>query len=118
MAKHADAIAKMATRHADVHAGVACAGTVLESTTYNVGKKAFLFVRAAELRLKLGASRAAARRAGHDVGKQGWVKIAIADGKLPRELDAWIAESYALMTEASNVRRAPARRAVAPRHRV
>ncbi len=83
-------IRKLATRHPNVTRGVACAGTELESTTYNVNDKAFLFVRPNELRLKR---------------KTGWVKVALA-GTLPAQLGDWIAESYGLMTP---IRKAAAR---------
>jgi hypothetical protein len=100
MAKLQDAetaVGLLATQHEGVERGVACAGTALESTTYRVGKKAFLFVRKGEIRLKLGASLEDARKRGHEVGKQGWVKIVLKEGAPPGQLDAWIAESYRLM---------------------
>ena len=51
-------IAAIARALPDVTEGVACAGTKLESRTFAVGKKSFLFVSASEMRLKLDASAA------------------------------------------------------------
>lgn len=80
-----DAIRALAMANPDVTMGVACAGTSLESTTYNINSKAFLFVRATpsghELRLKAGGA---------------WLKIAIGD-TLPPDVAAQIAESYRAM---------------------
>ena len=73
----------LAMKHADVTVGVACKGTALESTTYNTNKKAFLFVGPKDGRLKRAS---------------GWVKIDLAAPPNERELTAWVAESYTLMT--------------------
>jgi hypothetical protein len=93
-----DEIARIAGRLPDVTTGIACKGTKLEATTYHVGNKAFLFVRAVdggvELRFKLGASQAeAGKLAGCTIGKGGWAKLVIG-GKPPKQLAKWIAESY------------------------
>lgn len=67
----------------DVEVGVACKGTALESTTYNVRKKAFLFVGPKEARLKRAS---------------GWVKFDLATPPPKRELTSWITESHGLMS--------------------
>lgn len=86
----------------DVTAGIACAGTALESKTFNVGKKAFLFVGPKDARLKLGpslgeASEWAARQSTTvRVGSNGWVTIRIdgAGGPDASTLTRWVRESY------------------------
>jgi hypothetical protein len=109
-------VARLATRHDGVTVGVACAGTAVESRTYRVGDKAFLFVGKRDLRFKLDGSVAAATAAGVDVGKGGWAKLSIESGRLPRQLDAWIAESYQLMAPPAvvTVVSKPRRQAAAP----
>jgi hypothetical protein len=83
--------------------GIACAGTALETRTAKVKGKAFLFLRAADLRLKLGASLPAVDRlAGKHpdavkVGTGGWVWVALAEPVVPpATLKAWMRESHAL----------------------
>ncbi|HZN37149.1 MAG TPA: hypothetical protein VFD82_00010 [Planctomycetota bacterium] len=75
--------------------GVACAGTSLESRTYTVNGKAFLFVATKDARLKLTTSAADARTGGFAVGANGWVKLPL--GELPpaATVKRWIAESHA-----------------------
>jgi hypothetical protein len=91
------AVRRIATALPGVTAGVACKGTKLESTTYDVGGKSFAFVRrteaGVEVRIKLGASQAAAKQAGHGVGAGGWTKLVL-DGAAPAALAGWIAESH------------------------
>jgi predicted DNA-binding protein (MmcQ/YjbR family) len=113
----------MAMRHPNVEAGVACKGTPLQSTTFTVRKKAFLFVREAdgfaELRLKLDASKAEATRLAkkdpdrYGIGSQGWVKLTFeAHDDLPAEVvERWVGESYRLMAgPGATKRERPARR--------
>ena len=115
------ALAKHASRHPGVEPGVACPGTKIESTTYNVHGKSFLFVRSApdrtELRLKLAASVAEATALarkdpqGFTVGSQGWTKIVFLTGQAPAKnlLERWIDESHALFATA----KAPAKKRAA-----
>lgn len=77
--------------------GVACAGTALESHTYKVDDKAFLFVSREHARLKLSVSVAEARRLGAQVGTGGWTKLTLADLPSDAALARWIAESHGLM---------------------
>lgn len=80
-----------------VEQGIACAGTALESRTYRMGNKAFLFVSTKDARLKLGESAAAARKLGFKVGANGWVSIPI-DALPPTPIARrWIRESYELL---------------------
>jgi hypothetical protein len=88
--------------------GMACAGTPLESRTIKVGGKAFLFLRATELRLKLGASLPQAKKLAAkepdrcDAGAGGWVKLVLRPGetKPPSFLAGWIVESHGLYAKA------------------
>jgi hypothetical protein len=89
----------------DVTEGVACAGTALESRSFATNKKAFLFVSKKELRLKLGASVAEAKRGGVAVGANGWAKIPAAEAPAAAVLRRWIAESHALMAPAAKAAR-------------
>ncbi len=80
----------------DVDQGIACAGTAVESRTFLVRKKTFLFLSKKLMRLKLERSAADAKRRGFEVGAGGWVKLDL-DGLPPQPiLKAWIAESYSL----------------------
>ena len=90
-------LASLAAALPDVTRGVACAGTALESHTFNVNKKAFLFVSKKDVRLKLGESAAKAKSLGFEVGANGWVKIPLADLPVAAVLKKWVAESHALM---------------------
>lgn len=85
-----------------VEAGVACAGTALESRTIKTNGKAFLFLRAQDARLKLGASlpeavAVAAKAPGRVVvGRNGWVQLQFDDAADPVDVyRRWIAESHA-----------------------
>ena len=105
-------LAQLAKTHADVEEGIACAGTALESRTFKVNKKAFLFLTATQARLKLEASlEEAAELATHDaryqVGGLGWLKIQLDEGRPPPRalLGRWIKESHALMSGARARRR-------------
>jgi predicted DNA-binding protein (MmcQ/YjbR family) len=105
------ALRAAALRLPDVEEGIACEGTVLESHTFKTGKKAFLFLRATEARLKLSTSiPEATKRAKQDaarfsVGAQGWVKILL-QGSLPTALLArWVAESQRTLAIPSKKKR-------------
>jgi len=94
-----DALGRIASRFDGVVEGVACAGTRIESKTYCVGSRAFLFVGAADptvVRFKVKSLAVAARKAGAEVGAGGWAKLVL-DGPLPARLPDFVAESYALM---------------------
>ncbi len=98
------ALAALAEKLPDTDEGIACAGTAVESRTIRTGGKAFLFIRAADARLKLGASvpEIAAMAAKHpdhyQTGAGGWSKITFANGHTldQRQLKRWITESYGL----------------------
>jgi hypothetical protein len=98
-------LAVMATRHPGVEQGVACEGTAIESTTYKTKNKAFLFVGATSIRLKLRTSLPEAKRHAKrtpdvfDVGAVGWVKVNVdesTDAHTLALLERWIEESYRL----------------------
>ena len=72
-----------AAAYPDVAVGVACKGTSLESTTFNVRNKAFLFLRELDMRLKLEQSLPEAIRLGKSnpgirAGANGWVHVTLA----------------------------------------
>ncbi|MBL8748713.1 MAG: hypothetical protein JNK78_06105 [Planctomycetes bacterium] len=98
----------IATSLPDVTTGVACAGTPIESTTFLTSKKAFLFVSKKDVRFKLAASAADAKKAGCEVGANGWVKIPLDGLPAAAVLKKWIAESHSLMAPAAKAPRAKA----------
>jgi len=101
---------KMALALDSVDEGVACAGTALESRTYRVKKKAFLFISTKDARLKLEKSKAEAKQLGFEMGAQGWVKLPL-DGLPPAAVLArWIAESHALLAGGAAPKKAPAKK--------
>ena len=97
------ALRKFALRLPDVEEGIACEGTAVESRTVRTRKKAFLFLRPKDARLKLDASLTdAAARASKEpdryaVGGGGWVLVKFDDATDPlRVLERWVAESHSL----------------------
>jgi hypothetical protein len=76
--------------------GVACAGTSLESRTFQVQRKTFLFLSKRQARLKLDASAPEARKLGLPVGANGWVTLELDALPAATVLKRWIAESHAL----------------------
>ena len=88
-------LAAIARKLPGVGEGVACAGTALESRTYTVNGKAFLFVAKKDARLKLTTSAAGARAAGFAVGSNGWVKLPLGELPAAATVKRWIAESHA-----------------------
>ena len=94
MVVNLDAIARALP---DVERGVACAGTPLESRTYLVRRKSFLFVGKKDARLKLGGSTSEAEKLGFAVGANGWVKLALDALPEATVLKRWVAESHALV---------------------
>jgi hypothetical protein len=88
----------------NVDVGIACAGTALESRTYRVGTKSFLFVSKKDARLKLAASADEARALGCAVGANGWVTLVLAALPAAAVVKRWVAESHALMAGGSTAR--------------
>ena len=96
------ALRRAALRHPDTHEGVSCEGTSLEKRTVKAHKKAFVFLGAADLMVKLRdslpeAARLAAREPDrYRAGAHGWVKATLPDGEAPplALLERWIDESY------------------------
>lgn len=89
----------MASRFEGVTLGVACPGTKVESKTYCVKGKAFLFVSRDDpivLRFKVSATAAKAKTARVEVGAGGWSKLVL-DGALPADFREWVAESHSLV---------------------
>lgn len=96
---------RLALEQPGVMQGVACRGTALESITFGVKNKAFLFLRDTEARLKLRTSLAEAVEWSHNhptwcrVGALGWVTLFLPQAEaFPRELvQKWVMESYHLL---------------------
>jgi hypothetical protein len=93
---------KTALGYPETEEGVACKGTVLECTTVLIRKKAFVFVRSSEVRLKLRESHKemaalATKDPGHyGIGANGWASIKFTDDTAPplKLLGKWVGESY------------------------
>lgn len=110
-AKTLGALRKTALRMPETSEGIACAGTSLETRTVEVRGKAFLFLRAGDLRLKLGPSLSQARALAAkdptrcEVGSSGWVRVVFADdggrGPSPDALARWVEESWSLLAPKS-----------------
>lgn len=85
--------------------GIACQGTALEKRTVQVKKKAFVFLGADHVMVKLRDSLDDAKRlaaqdpAAYRAGANGWVTIRFVDGQvLPVEaLSRWVDESHRLL---------------------
>jgi hypothetical protein len=108
---------RIAKRLPDVEEGIACKGTALESRTFKVNEKAFLFLSARDARLKLGPSVAEAvafakaEPSRCTVGAGGWVKLSVAAPPSSNVLARWIAESRATMGTATAATKKSAPRA-------
>lgn len=96
------ALAKIAAALAGAEEGIACKGTAVESRTYKLGGKAFLFLRRGNAMVRLRGSLPEAQRLSSEqpstfrAGSGGWTTIKWQDGDaLPMALLArWIAESH------------------------
>lgn len=102
------ALRAWATRGQGVTEDVACKGTALESTTFKLGGKAFLFVQPKNgsfiVRLKLQRSLPKAKRRGYEAGANGWVKITFASEDPPAVLSTWVDESRCTVAETTPAR--------------
>ncbi len=81
--------------------GIACAGTALESRTFHIRRKTFLFLSKRQARLKLDASAPEARALGLPVGANRWVTLQLDALPATSVLKRWIAESHSLFAPAS-----------------
>jgi hypothetical protein len=97
-------LGKIALALPGVVQGIACAGTALESRTYQAGKKAFLFVAKTQARLKLQDSVQQARKLGFPAGASGWVTLPLDALPAAPMVKRWIAESHALVSRAGGVK--------------
>lgn len=97
-----EALRKAALSHPDVEVSVACEGTSVESASFKVRGKAFLFLRNVSAMVKLSASRAEAERWAQQspgvckIGSGGWATVTLAtlDSAGVQRVRNWIAESY------------------------
>ena len=99
------ALRQLALQYPEAEEGIACKGTAIECSTFKARDKAFLFVGAGVIRLKLHASLpeatklAAKEPSRYKVGANGWIAVTVSDN-LPPPLDVmvrWIDESYRLL---------------------
>ncbi|MHB8876444.1 MAG: MmcQ/YjbR family DNA-binding protein [Myxococcaceae bacterium] len=102
--RRVEALRRAAVRHKGVEVGVACEGTPVESRTFKVRGKAFLFLRPGKALLKLQKSQgeaselAAANPGCCKLGSGGWTTVDLGGSKAVtvKRLEGWIAESYEL----------------------
>lgn len=99
------AAARVAAGMAGVEEGIACAGTAIESRTYKLKERAFVFVRPGNIMLKLGPSlaeaAAMAKRAtppgSLKAGAGGWVTITRGCAEVSAAMvTQWVKESHGL----------------------
>ena len=98
-----EALRQAALAHPAVEESLACRGTAVESASFEVGGKAFLFLDEAKAMVKLGASREQAGELAAQgpgtckTGAGGWTTVVLSEpaGVPLATLRAWIAESYA-----------------------
>lgn len=103
--------------------GIACAGTSLEKRTIKVGKKAFVFIGAQDVMLKLDqslpeATRLAATNPGSvKAGAGGWVTVKFADRQpvSDDQLSQWLEESYRLFAPKQAGAKSPSKTTAATR---
>lgn len=101
-----DALRAHALQLGGAEEGIACQGTALEKRTVQVKKKAFVFLGADHVMVKLHDSLEDAKRlAAHDpvayrAGANGWVTIRFVDGQAlsVEVVSRWIDESHRLLT--------------------
>ncbi len=104
-AQFIDALRAHALGLSGAEEGIACQGTALEKRTVHVKKKAFVFLGADHVMVKLHDSLEDAKRlaaqdpAAYRAGANGWVTIRFVDGQaLPVEVvSRWIDESHRLL---------------------
>ena len=100
-----EVLRRQALQYPEAEEGVACEGTALEKRTIKARGKAFLFLSATDLMLKLdhslpeAAALATAEPGRLKVGAHGWTTVAFGDAAcLPVEvLFRWVDESYRLL---------------------
>ena len=113
-----EAFRKAALGHAGVEESLACKGTAIESASFKVRGKSFLFLRPATAMLKLESSKAQAQslatRSPHacKVGASGWTTLTFSEPAAVnlKLAEKWVAESYNLFsspkaTKSSNVKK-------------
>ena len=108
-----DTIATFSLGYPDATEGTSCAGTAIESRTVLTGKRAFVFLRRKELRMKVGDSfaeveaLAAAHPDRYEAGRNGWIKVTLEAGAdpTPEQWQRWVDEAFRLMATKTRVRR-------------
>jgi hypothetical protein len=96
---------KAASSHPGVAEKVACKGTTVESASFHVRGKAFLFLRPASAMVKLDRSRTDVERMATrfpgacKTGAGGWTTVSLEAPKVSLAvMKRWIAESHALVS--------------------
>jgi hypothetical protein len=105
-----DVLRKVALSRPEAEESLACRGTAIESASFRVRGKSFLFLSPAKVMVKLETSQGEAseleRRhpAACKTGKGGWTTAALSvPGGAPlKTLERWIAESHALAAGAAS----------------
>lgn len=117
----AQALRKLALQYPEAEEGIACKGTALETANFKARNKAFLFLGARDLMVKLGESLAEAAKLAakepdcYRVGANGWVKVTWQNlAPPPGLLEKWLDESYRLLAPKSLVAMLPPRGLRAP----
>lgn len=108
------AMRRAALRHPDVQESVACQGTPIESATFKVRGRGFLFLRSGRVMVRLGksleeASRPAGKKPGcFKVGSGGWTTVTFDSPKEAsiKLLEKWIGESYTILASAGTSKKA------------
>jgi hypothetical protein len=111
------ALRTAALRYPEAEEGIACKGTAIECSAFKARKKTFLFLGAADVRLKLRESIAEATKLAskepsrYEVGSLGWVKVKLSAGEPPPLdlLEKWLDESYRVVVDKRLVAMLPER---------
>jgi len=108
------ALRRAALRHPDVDESVACRGTPIESATFKIGGRAFLFLRSGRVMVRLDRSQGEAaglaqkKPERYKIGSGGWATVTFEDPKdvSIRLLEKWISESYGVLASGGASRKA------------
>lgn len=109
-----EALRRAALRQAGVEESVACKGTPLESATFKVNGRAFLFLKVGRAMVKLDESVPdASTLASHKpqyykVGSGGWTTVVWKDPKdvSVEHMKKWVGESYRVFASAGTAKKA------------
>jgi hypothetical protein len=108
------ALRRAALRHPDVEESVACKGTPIESATFKIGGRAFLFLRSGRVMVRLDRSQEEAaglaqkKPERYKIGSGGWATVTFEGPKdvSIRLLERWVSESYGVLASGGASRKA------------